>query len=45
MLYQAKRVADAIDQWETILLRDPENPQAKEYLRMARDSDETFTEL
>lgn len=45
MLYQAKRVADAIDQWETILLRDPENPQAKEYLRMARDADETFTEL
>lgn len=45
MLYQSKRVADAIDQWETILLRDPENPQAKEYLRMARESDETFTEL
>jgi tetratricopeptide (TPR) repeat protein len=45
MLYQAKRVADAIDQWETILLRDPENPQAKEYLRMAREADETFTEL
>jgi tetratricopeptide (TPR) repeat protein len=45
MLFQAKRVADAIDQWETILLRDPENPQAKEYLRMARESDETITEL
>lgn len=45
MLYQAKRIADAIDQWETILLRDPDNPQAKEYLRMARDSDETMMEL
>jgi tetratricopeptide (TPR) repeat protein len=45
MLYQSKRVADAIDQWETILLRDPGHPQAKEYMRMARESDETLTEL
>lgn len=45
MLYRSKRVPDAIDQWETILLRDPDNPQAKEYLRMAREADETLTEL
>lgn len=45
MLFQAKRVADAVDQWETILLRDPDNPQAKDYLRMARETDETVTEL
>lgn len=45
MLYRSKRVPDAIDQWETILLRDPDHPQAKEYLRMARESDETLTEL
>lgn len=45
MLFQAKRVADAIDQWETVLLRDPDHPQAKEYLRMAREADETLMEL
>lgn len=45
MLFQSKRVADAMDQWETILLRDPDHPEAKEYLRRARESDETLTEL
>ena len=45
MLYQSKRVADAIDQWETILLRDPDHPQAKEYMRMARDADDTYEPL
>lgn len=45
MLFQAKRVADAIDQWETILLRDPDHPQAKECLRRAREADETVMEL
>lgn len=45
MLYQAKRVADAIDQWETILLRDPDHPQAKEYMRMTRDADDTYEPL
>jgi tetratricopeptide (TPR) repeat protein len=35
LLYNSKRIAEAVEQWETILLRDPEHPVANKYLQMA----------
>ncbi|HRK06241.1 MAG TPA: tetratricopeptide repeat protein [Pseudobdellovibrionaceae bacterium] len=45
MLFKAKRVADAIDQWETILLRDPDHPGARDCIRRAREAEESLSEL
>lgn len=45
MLYQAKRIADAVDQWETVLMRDPEHPEAKRLLDIARDHNGDLADL
>ena len=36
--YHAKKVVEAVEQWETVLLRDPEHPVALKYLQMAQES-------
>lgn len=36
ILYNSNNIADAVEQWETVLVRDPENPEALRYLRMAQ---------
>jgi tetratricopeptide (TPR) repeat protein len=43
MLYEANKVADAIQQWETVLAKDPRNPEALKNLKMAQTSN--FSEL
>ncbi len=36
--YKTKRFVEAIEQWEGILLKDPQNAVANRYLQMAQDS-------
>lgn len=43
ILYQSGRVVEAIEEWEKVLLRDPNNAQAREYIQTAQTS--TTTEL
>jgi tetratricopeptide (TPR) repeat protein len=38
LLYSSKRVADAVDQWEKVLYRDPQNEEAKKYIRQAQQN-------
>lgn len=40
--YNAKKTFEAIEQWEAVLLRDPEHPIALRYLEMANDSGSTL---
>lgn len=42
MFYNAKRVTEAIEQWESVLLRDPEHPVALKYLQMAQQTGSTL---
>ncbi|HVK62182.1 MAG TPA: tetratricopeptide repeat protein [Bdellovibrionales bacterium] len=42
LLYNAKRVTEAVEQWEAVLLRDPEHPTALKYLQMAQQSGSTL---
>ncbi len=39
LLYEVNKVADAIQQWETVLAKDPKNPEATKNLKMAQTSD------
>lgn len=36
ILYNSHNVADAVEQWESILMRDPAHPEALKYLKMAQ---------
>lgn len=36
ILYNSNNVADAVEQWENILIRDPQNPEALKHLKMAQ---------
>lgn len=36
ILYNNKQVVEAVEAWETVLLRDPENPEAKSYIQIAQ---------
>lgn len=38
MLYELNKVADAIQQWETVLAKDPKNPEATKNIKMAQSS-------
>lgn len=38
LYYNSKRTVEAIEQWENVLLRDPEHPIALKYLQMAQES-------
>ncbi|MBX2987974.1 MAG: tetratricopeptide repeat protein [Bdellovibrionaceae bacterium] len=36
VLYNSNNIAEAVEQWENVLIRDPENPEALRYLKMAQ---------
>lgn len=38
LLYNSGHVADAVEQWEGVLLRDPQNPEALKHLQFAQKS-------
>lgn len=38
LYYQANKVIDAVEQWESVLLRDPEHPEARRFIQMAQQS-------
>lgn len=42
MYYNARNVTAAVEQWETVLLRDPQHPVALKYLQMANASGSTL---
>lgn len=42
MYFNAKKTMEAIEQWENVLLRDPEHPIALKYLQMAQESGSTL---
>lgn len=44
ILYNRNRVAEAVEQWENILVRDPRNPEALRYIRMAQAAGITMME-
>lgn len=35
LYYNSNNLAEAVEQWESVLLRDPDHPEAHKYLRMA----------
>ncbi|HEX4922872.1 MAG TPA: tetratricopeptide repeat protein [Bdellovibrionales bacterium] len=38
LLYNTRRIADAVDQWEKVLFREPQNEEAKKYIRQAQQT-------
>jgi tetratricopeptide (TPR) repeat protein len=38
ILYQNNKVTEAVDQWENVLMRDPDNSSARKYLRTAHQA-------
>lgn len=40
--YNARRTLDAVEQWERVLVRDPEHPLALKYIRMAQEAGSTL---
>lgn len=42
MHYNRKKIVEAIEQWEAVLLRDPEHPIALKYLQMAQETNSTL---
>jgi tetratricopeptide (TPR) repeat protein len=42
MYFNAKKTVEAVQQWETVLLRDPEHPVAMRYLQMAQETGSTL---
>lgn len=45
ILYNMNNVADAAEQWEKVLLRDPQNPEALKHLKMAQAAGITSIDL
>lgn len=43
--YKANNIAEATEQWENILMRDPQHPEALRYLKMAQAAGITSIEL
>jgi len=43
--YNSNNIAEATEQWENILIRDPEHPEALRYLKMAQAAGITSIEL
>lgn len=41
LYYKQKQTLEAVEQWEAILLRDPEHPEALKYLKMAQQNNTT----
>jgi tetratricopeptide (TPR) repeat protein len=42
MYFNGKRTIEAVEQWEAVLLRDPDHPVAVRYLQMAQESGSTL---
>jgi len=42
MHYNRKKIVEAVEQWETVSLRDPEHPIALKYLQMAQETNSTL---
>jgi tetratricopeptide (TPR) repeat protein len=42
LYFNAKKTVEAVQQWETVLLRDPEHPVALKYLQMAQETGSTL---
>jgi len=42
MYFNAKKTIEAVEQWESVLLRDPDHPVAIRYLQMAQESGSTL---
>lgn len=38
VLYNSGHIAEATEQWENILVRDPEHPEARKYLQLSQDA-------
>lgn len=45
ILYNSNHIAEAVEQWENALMRDPENPEALRYLKMAQAAGITSLDL
>ncbi len=45
VLYNYNRVAEAVEQWENILIRDPQHPEALRYIKMAQAAGITALDL
>jgi tetratricopeptide (TPR) repeat protein len=45
IFYNANRFVEAIDQWESVLFRDPTHPEATRYLELAQKSQNTSLSL
>ncbi|RYZ86149.1 MAG: tetratricopeptide repeat protein, partial [Proteobacteria bacterium] len=43
--FNSNNIAEATEQWENILMRDPQHPEALRYLRMAQAAGITSIEL
>ncbi|MEK6772652.1 MAG: tetratricopeptide repeat protein [Bdellovibrionota bacterium] len=43
--YNSHMIAEASEEWETVLIRDPHHPEAKRYLKMAQAAGVTQIEL
>jgi tetratricopeptide (TPR) repeat protein len=42
LYFNARKTVEAVQQWETVLLRDPEHPVAMKYLQMANETGSTL---
>ena len=45
ILYNQNRIAEAVEQWENILLRDAQHPEALRYIKMAQATGITSLEM
>ncbi len=41
LLYNSSRIAEAVEQWEGILIRDPSNTEAHRYLKIVQEANLT----
>lgn len=42
LLFQTDKTTEAVDQWENVLMRDPDNKSARKFLRMAHEAGLSF---
>lgn len=42
MYFSSRKMIEAVEQWESVLLRDPEHPLAVKYLQMAQETGSTL---
>jgi tetratricopeptide (TPR) repeat protein len=44
VLYHSNRVVEAVEEWERVLMRDPNNKDVREYIRVAHEAGQTELE-